>query len=379
MSTVFVYAPTPSGRRLAEALDASRLRQFDQMDFWSKGTRVTLPADAVIVNWARLQLDLDGPRLLNGGSYYTESSGRILRHLYNSGIRTLPTSWQRGAKPTGGNHDLHRWLARRWNDAFHPIDQPRSGRYWTRWMPLSREFRLHMFNGRCIKSGEKVPQLGLTVAKTEEAWASPSSSAAHPWWRSTRGGWTVDYDAFKSSDELRKIAKRAVMCLGLHFASVDIGLDHEGHYFVLDVNPTPVLTDSLLLVYTRVIKKWIENSKVDGEEDVPPLPPREADAYYPPPLPEPIRTRPAPAPGSTAGRAYARMDVARQDRAVLRGREALQAVGLLDPDPFVLEDELDDPDEPDEPPVIQPPPPPAPDHLGRWIAANGVILRGENA
>lgn len=279
MSKVFLYAPGSKGRRLAEALDAARLKQFDGMDFWDRGTRVSLPDDAVIVNWARVQLDLDGPRLLNGGSYCTENSASILRHLYQIGLRTMPISFHKGAKPAS---DGYRWIARRWNDTFHPQLQPLSGPYWMRWLDLKKEFRLHMFNGRCIKSGEKVPQAGLAVAKTEEAWLG-LVAAAHPWWRSQQSGWTVEYDGFKSTDDMRKLAKRAVAMLGLNFASVDIGQDKEGHLFIMGVNPTPVLTEYLALVYARAIKRWVENPAIDGDEETPSLPPREAPYYNPPP------------------------------------------------------------------------------------------------
>lgn len=283
VASVFLYAPGGKGRRLAEALDASRLKTFDGLDFWDKGQRLTLPPDAVIVNWARVQLDLEGVRLLNGGSYHTEDTKHILRALYSSGFKLLPTSFSRGPQPSGGANVLHRWLSRRWDDSFHPLHQPAIGHTWTRLVDLKREFRLHMFNGRCIKSGEKVVQTGLTIAPTERAWVE--SQSAHPWWRSSQAGWTVDYDMFRSTDDMRKLAKRAVAALGLHFAAVDLGQDADGTLWLLNVNPTPVLTPSLAVLYARVIHKWIDNPKAEGEEDIPALPPREAPYYIPPPVP----------------------------------------------------------------------------------------------
>lgn len=367
MASVFLYTPGGKGRRLAETLEATRLKKFDGMDFWDKRTRIDLPTDAIIVNWARTQLDLDGPRLLNGGSYHTENVSQIMRHLYNSGIKTIPASFHKGPKPSGGSSSLQRWLGRRWDDTFHPTNQPVIGLCWARWMDLKREYRLHMFNGRCIKSGEKVIQEGFTVAKSEHVW---TPDTAHPWWRSSKSGWTVDYDHFKSTDAMRSLAKKAVSTLGLHFAAVDIGQGDDGALYILNVNPTPVLSTHLAFLYGRVIMKWVDNPKAEGEEETLTLPPREAEYYQPPPMPMPqpvYRVATGPRLGEVAvaqqGNENRYRGLIRRDGEAIRfipGDNPAPAGIFLDPEP---DDELaDDDDMPAvaEPDVLVAPPPPDP-------------------
>lgn len=113
--------------------------------------------------------------------------------------------------------------------------------YWTQRLNLSREVRVHVFNGLSIRAGVKIPRI----------------PEPHPWVRSYSGGWRIDYGVANHryiTAEQRELAKRAVAALGLNFGAVDIGITADRRLAVLEVNLAPGLDEGpSIAAYTRHI------------------------------------------------------------------------------------------------------------------------------
>jgi hypothetical protein len=110
--------------------------------------------------------------------------------------------------------------------------------YYTQKLPFVREMRIHIFDGKSIHAGVKVP-------RTPEH---------HTWIRSSASGWKIDYSrSAQIRQERRDLAKRAVAALGLDFGAVDIGVVKNGTAAVIEVNTAPGLEGSTVEAYVKQI------------------------------------------------------------------------------------------------------------------------------
>lgn len=99
--------------------------------------------------------------------------------------------------------------------------------YYTQRLQFVRECRIHIFGGKSIHAGMKVPREGATP---------------HPWIRSSASGWKIDYSkSERILKDRRELAKKAVAALGLDFGAVDIGIVEDGRAAVIEVNTAPGL------------------------------------------------------------------------------------------------------------------------------------------
>jgi hypothetical protein len=131
---------------------------------------------------------------------------------------------------------------------------------------FTSEYRIHSFDKRSIRAGVKVPREGFTSCLESEF--RLEAGLVHPWIRSFEGGWRVNYDGFKSTPELRKLAHKAVTALGLTFGAVDIGLRADGMMKVLEVDRAPRIEGGTVASYTRAINRWVKEAKeVGGAND----------------------------------------------------------------------------------------------------------------
>lgn len=131
------------------------------------------------------------------------------------------------------------------------IRPPRRPDFWVRYVPLSAEFRIHVFqkpDGEfiVIRAGRKVP--------------GPEGIKRPEWVRSWDLGWRLAYNGPRKGElpkGLREEAKKAVQALGLHFGAVDIGITEEGaRPLVLEVNRAPGLEGGTPQAYARKIMEW---------------------------------------------------------------------------------------------------------------------------
>lgn len=126
----------------------------------------------------------------------------------------------------------------------------RSGRWvqsewWSRYIPPTEEWRVHVFDGKSIARGRKI--------HTGSSWRKAPV-------RNIGNGWTFDFTG-KSPKGLRKAAKAAIGALGYPHGAVDIlqvgpnapgaSNTQETTFYILEVNRIPALT----CPYTR--NAWV--------------------------------------------------------------------------------------------------------------------------
>jgi len=121
------------------------------------------------------------------------------------------------------------WVARSYNHA-EAEDLLRGelyGDYYVRFVPVVREHRVHIFDGRSILVQKKVPRPGRD---------------ANPRFRSFKAGWTLHASpqyTREVPDDARDFAKKAVKAMGYVFGAVDIGVKADGTSIVWEVNTQP--------------------------------------------------------------------------------------------------------------------------------------------
>jgi hypothetical protein len=100
--------------------------------------------------------------------------------------------------------------------------------HWTAFIPVAREFRIHIFDGYPIKISEKM----LT-----------DKSKFVPYIRNFETGWTFHNPKVPVPKGTKLEAIGAVEALGLTFGAVDVVVDEHGDSFVLEVNTAPGLIE----------------------------------------------------------------------------------------------------------------------------------------
>lgn len=125
----------------------------------------------------------------------------------------------------------------------------RSRDYWTVYMPLASEYRVHVFDGATLLIGQK-------VFEGEEPVPEPVI-------RSRRLGWHLRYlqkNQTLTSEQrstAKELSESAVAALGMLWGAVDLGLTENGEWVVLEVNAAPaLLNERTLAAYVKAITKW---------------------------------------------------------------------------------------------------------------------------
>lgn len=272
MPELFLYAPSPSPtvRELMSGLEAKRLRLWDGLNFRNRGQVVEVPDQSVIVNWGGRLPNIDGCRIINGGSKIKDKWD-MWYAFATIGVNcpTCVFNHQRFSDHTT-------WIPRRrhYANASDFLNPPVVGSFYTRQFSFTHEYRVHLFNGRCLKAGVKTLREGYRMTFTDQEWRDrrATENVAHPWWKSFVTGWTVDYSDFTPDINLRKRAKSALEALKLTFGAVDVGLDESGHYYVLDVNTAPSIDSKLMERYIKAFQKYASDEpepeaiEPEGEE-----------------------------------------------------------------------------------------------------------------
>lgn len=233
MPAVRVYCPRPSdgARDLVAALrgkgvKALRLRRWAPKRTWR----------GVVVNWGAEAPEIRGEAWAGSGALDvlnpnpTRNKLEELHKLQLAGVPTVPFV-PGAALPAGAGE----WLPRsahhqEGRDLVHPPARPD---FWVRKLNIYREFRLHVFKDRVIRTGKKVPD---------------GDGNEHPWIRSNLLGWKIDYGSGwrrEMQQKYRDAAKAAINALGYDFGAVDLAV-LEGpvprEFVVLEVNSAPGMT-----------------------------------------------------------------------------------------------------------------------------------------
>jgi hypothetical protein len=270
MLIIYRTKPSASARTLVETLPNCR-RAFNF------NRRPVNQGDAIIC-WGESCEPIEGVRVLNGAPLINKF--QAAEKLKSGGIETVEISRTRPQNQSGGFEPrglfnpgyvnitltesqarelLQRtqayleaplralpnieWLPRTFNHVggVDLLESPSRPDYWSKKENLVEEYRLHIFKGKSIRAGVKVPRDGYNP---------------HQWIRSLEAGWKINYDGFASNKQMRKLAKEAVEVLGLDFGAVDLGKRIDGSYIVLEVNRAPGISDGTVESYAHSINKW---------------------------------------------------------------------------------------------------------------------------
>lgn len=278
MSTyVYCRRASEGAMSLAKELGGQRLRQFDGVSFIRKGKRLALADGDLVICWGdQVPEDVTKGKtvkflnnvkiehmkaasnkydaattLINAGVPTIDVFPKeYFGHLNNQVLATLKADGylQRKKDHIGGN------------DLLNPDGQ---FDYWVRKQEFINEYRVHSFNGKSIRAGQKVPRDGYSLD------GAPGTIKVHPWVRAYDGGWKIKYDGFKSTAAMRTIAHKAIAALGLTFGAVDIAQTKDGKFIVLEVNRAPGIEGNSIRGYADVIKRWADGDTGIRDEDVP--------------------------------------------------------------------------------------------------------------
>jgi hypothetical protein len=197
----------------------------------------------LLVNWGVSGIDattLDRADVLNPN--VCTNKYHQLEALADAGV---PVPEHRRTRP----ESMQGWLARRFyhREASDLLAELDHGDYYVWFIPVEREFRIHIFKGKSIRAGMKVPR----------------TTTPHPNFRSWAAGWKLSYGSDCQSymrQSFRNTARRAVEALGLDFGAVDLAVRANGDIVVWEVNTAPGLEGGTIAAYGRHIQEVDRNA-----------------------------------------------------------------------------------------------------------------------
>lgn len=128
---------------------------------------------------------------------------------------------------------------------------------YTRFIPKTKEFRVHIFRGEVIGYSQK-RRRGTSEARPSEF---------NPYISSAEMGWVFCITDIDHIDGVKEIAKKATSTLGLDFAAVDV-IFHDDISYVLEVNTAPGLAPSTLMAYANKFRSFIGEPVVTTRTNV---------------------------------------------------------------------------------------------------------------
>jgi hypothetical protein len=112
--------------------------------------------------------------------------------------------------------------------------------FWTRVIEKEREYRIHVFRDRAVRSGTKMRPDGTFKDPMRPVW-------------NLRHGFQIRYE-HPAPKEARELAKDAVKACDLDFAAVDvIQSAHAGQVYFLELNTRPGLHGQTIAKYAEKI------------------------------------------------------------------------------------------------------------------------------
>lgn len=242
-----IYVYNPKGWK-DPILLAQALRELGSE---AKATRkdFLLPRANLVINWGfRNPLDVGLNNAIVGNKL------EELEKLKAAGVNTVNFSRER---PNYADTTIGFWLARRnthraGNDLAENL---LIGDFYVQKISNVRhEFRVHVFKDKSIRAG---------IKKAKEG--------AHPWIRSLKQGWALDYGALcqqNINNKVRNAAKAAIAALGYDFGAVDVALLSDGKALVFEVNSAPgLLTKNTATAYAKHFKSLLDGTATTTESN----------------------------------------------------------------------------------------------------------------
>lgn len=109
-----------------------------------------------------------------------------------------------------------------------------------------KEYRVHVFKGQVIDLAEKKRKAGV----------ERSTGLI----RNLANGWIFARDGVVCSELVKREAIKAVSALGLDFGAVDV-IEKAGKIYILEVNTSPGLQGTTLLLYAKAMDKWLQEQR----------------------------------------------------------------------------------------------------------------------
>jgi hypothetical protein len=125
---------------------------------------------------------------------------------------------------------------------------------YTKFIPKTAEFRVHVFRGEVIDYIEKKKKLADNRPANFNKYVS-----------SINLGWVFSRTDVRDMPEVRQIAIQAVAALGLDFGAVDI-VFYEGRPYVLEVNTAPGVSGTTLVKYANAFRRYMGASDLSASE-----------------------------------------------------------------------------------------------------------------
>ena len=113
--------------------------------------------------------------------------------------------------------------------------------FWVKVIPIESEWRIHIFNGKCIARGLKVQ-------------TSPPTKSLPI--RVRQNGWTLTHK-IEPPKGIRTFAKQMVQAVDYLYGACDIVIDSEGTFWALEVNTRPGLDTYTAKSYMQAILKYM--------------------------------------------------------------------------------------------------------------------------
>lgn len=236
--TFLLYHPSTrrTGRQVAEALGIPH------------GSRLRDARPSVIVRWgSQRQVRQYGARVINKRAALALASDkyRTLRALHEAGVgipeftlsRYDALEWSRAGFTVLGRTRHGR--AGNGIHVYQPGEAPGLHEMFTRLVPASNEYRVHVFDGEVIRCQQK--QLTEGVA--------PGVIRSHE-----SGYVFVGLQSFRLHQRRYDAAVEAVDALGLDFGAVDLLIGEDGDTYVLEVNTAPGCSPMTLTAYATALR-----------------------------------------------------------------------------------------------------------------------------
>ena len=121
--------------------------------------------------------------------------------------------------------------------------------FWVKVIPdIQEEWRISVFNGFCIARGLKVP--GGQIERPGNIVQRRGLPI-----RNRLTGWGMRHD-IAPTQQIREIAKRAVMVCEYLYGGVDLAITESGNVYVFEINQAQGMDEYTVSAYVKAITAW---------------------------------------------------------------------------------------------------------------------------
>lgn len=192
-----------------------RITRFDGLDFWSKGTRISLDPGSTILSFDNMLPPLSEVKVVNLKT--PNKYDRMMAFCRNGPCIPGLADFRFDARDIIGRSNNGNILEDLKNQT-----TPKVFKYWQKRVEISEEWSFIVVGGKVVKVGKK----------------EPINKDPHPWVRTELAGWGVNYEAGPPlSKTPEACAMKAVSSLGLTMGIVSVGFrPYDGGWYTFDVD-----------------------------------------------------------------------------------------------------------------------------------------------